>query len=296
MANLTPVSGWDDVYQIEVTDTILGGAGQKANEQAQDLLNRTQLLRDEQFPVRDLSVAVIDELELVTTPGSYNLTVGGSGVARLVVFGGTAGGRDVHFQLFFGWDGAKWRTRDSAIGSSVWTSWRWFNDAYKIHGIDVSNVDPTDGQTLVYDATPGVEKYVPGTGGSTLPSGTIIMWYGDVASIPAGWKVCDGTAGTPNLQGKIPAGQVGSSAPTYINSSEVTPFASTNSATSGTHNHGGATGGANGMSQFGAAATGSGWSTSYAGLHTHGISSDPGGSHSHTYHIPYFRVHFIMKD
>jgi hypothetical protein len=32
-----------------------------------------------------------------------------------------------------------------------------------------------------------------------LPYGSIIMWYGSVASIPYGWALCDGTNGTPNL-------------------------------------------------------------------------------------------------
>jgi len=32
-----------------------------------------------------------------------------------------------------------------------------------------------------------------------LPYGSIIMWYGSVASIPYGWALCNGTNGTPNL-------------------------------------------------------------------------------------------------
>ncbi|MBI4931603.1 MAG: tail fiber protein [Bacteroidetes bacterium] len=36
-----------------------------------------------------------------------------------------------------------------------------------------------------------------GSGG--VPSGVICMWSGTIASIPAGWALCDGTNGTPNL-------------------------------------------------------------------------------------------------
>jgi microcystin-dependent protein len=34
---------------------------------------------------------------------------------------------------------------------------------------------------------------------SVLPAGMIVMWAGSVVSIPTGWKLCDGTNGTPNL-------------------------------------------------------------------------------------------------
>lgn len=34
---------------------------------------------------------------------------------------------------------------------------------------------------------------------SVMPYGAIIMWYGSSATVPAGWNICDGTNGTPNL-------------------------------------------------------------------------------------------------
>lgn len=39
-----------------------------------------------------------------------------------------------------------------------------------------------------------------------LLEGTIIIWSGSVVNIPAGWHLCDGTAGTPNLQDKFVIG------------------------------------------------------------------------------------------
>lgn len=30
-----------------------------------------------------------------------------------------------------------------------------------------------------------------------------MLWYGSIASIPSGWHLCDGTMGTPNLDGKF---------------------------------------------------------------------------------------------
>lgn len=35
---------------------------------------------------------------------------------------------------------------------------------------------------------------------SSLPTGIIMIWSGTLGSIPAGWQLCDGTNGSPNLQ------------------------------------------------------------------------------------------------
>lgn len=41
---------------------------------------------------------------------------------------------------------------------------------------------------------------------SSVPTGTIAVWSGSIASIPSGWQLCDGTNGTPNLQGLMVVG------------------------------------------------------------------------------------------
>ncbi len=33
-----------------------------------------------------------------------------------------------------------------------------------------------------------------------IPKGAILLWSGSIASIPAGWQLCDGTNGSPNLK------------------------------------------------------------------------------------------------
>jgi microcystin-dependent protein len=43
-------------------------------------------------------------------------------------------------------------------------------------------------------------------GKGALPVGAILMWSGDPAKLPAGWKLCDGTNGTPNLLGRFVVG------------------------------------------------------------------------------------------
>lgn len=61
MANLIPVPGWDDVFQIEVPTPVLGGAGGPSNYQAQALLNRTEFLMQQ---VGSLGINNIDPMVL----------------------------------------------------------------------------------------------------------------------------------------------------------------------------------------------------------------------------------------
>lgn len=98
-----------------------------------------------------------------------------------------------------------------------------------------------------------------------IPAGSVIMWTGAVGSIPAGWHLCDGTGGTPDLRnrfimgaGAVPTGTVGGGT---------------------THNHAGVTDGfALGLSQIPG--------------HVHGVT-DPGHGHAvvdpghnHDYNTP----------
>jgi len=39
--------------------------------------------------------------------------------------------------------------------------------------------------------------------------GAIIIWSGAIADIPAGWQLCDGTNGTPDLRGLFVKGAFG---------------------------------------------------------------------------------------
>jgi len=40
----------------------------------------------------------------------------------------------------------------------------------------------------------------------TLPKGIITLWYGSIASIPAGFVLCDGTNDTPDLRDRFIVG------------------------------------------------------------------------------------------
>lgn len=39
-----------------------------------------------------------------------------------------------------------------------------------------------------------------------IPTGVVMMWYGSVATIPAGWSLCNGTNGTPDLRNQFVIG------------------------------------------------------------------------------------------
>ena len=45
-----------------------------------------------------------------------------------------------------------------------------------------------------------------------IPTGVIVMWSGSIVSIPAGWALCDGNNGTPNLVDRFVLG-AGTSTP-----------------------------------------------------------------------------------
>ncbi len=109
------------------------------------------------------------------------------------------------------------------------------------------------------------------SGGDGIPAGGIIMWSGSIGNIPAGWALCDGSNGTPDLRDRFIVGAGNSYA-----------VGATGGSTS--HNHGGATGA---CGSVGGKPPESPWPKAPPN-HTHSISSDE--------HLPpYYALVFIMK-
>jgi len=52
-------------------------------------------------------------------------------------------------------------------------------------------------------------SYVASQVNNQIPVGVIVMWSGAVASVPTGWKLCDGTSSTPDLRGRFIVGAGG---------------------------------------------------------------------------------------
>jgi len=103
-----------------------------------------------------------------------------------------------------------------------------------------------------------VAGYAEVSGGAT-PAGGIIMWSGALADIPAGWALCDGTNGTPDLKDRFVLGAAAGEDPgatggnhTYALSVNQLP----------SHNHS--------------------FTTYSAGDHSHGAGCSSGGNHRHS--------------
>lgn len=55
-----------------------------------------------------------------------------------------------------------------------------------------------------------------------MPQGAIILWSGALTAIPAGYALCDGTNGTPNLSGRFVVGYDSASNSVPVNSTDMT--------------------------------------------------------------------------
>jgi hypothetical protein len=151
-------------------------------------------------------------------------------------------------------------------------------------------------------------------GNDLVPSGLVIMWYGSIASIPAGWTLCNGTNGAPNLSDFfiIPGNS-------DSNNFVMTNITGTNTQRGGTtdtiilqHNHTvtmdisgehthiysrNSTGGGIKYRSAGGQYYGYSYSnTSTAGAHSHTYTTDVTGSSAVNANIPpYIALAYIMK-
>jgi hypothetical protein len=120
---------------------------------------------------------------------------------------------------------------------------------------------------------------------TVIPAGLITMWSGSVASIPAGWVLCDGTSSTPDLRDRFVVG-AGS---TYIPGNTGGAATATLSvANLPSHQHGlsvsGTTGNNSVNHNHGVNINTGTQSANHA--HTVNINTNTAGAHDHTYTSP----------
>ena len=131
-----------------------------------------------------------------------------------------------------------------------------------------------NGQIKITGGTPAVNEVLTTVDGSGLatweavpaaqgvPSGLVAMWYGTIASIPSGWRFCDGTAGTPNLQDRFILGVTSAENPlSNITGGTHSYSLTVNQLPGHTHNY----------------------STNTTGSHTHTGNASTDGLHGHGY-------------
>ena len=130
---------------------------------------------------------------------------------------------------------------------------------------------------------------------NTVPSGGIIAWSGAISAIPAGWVICDGTNGTPNLTGRFIIHASADSGDTYdvddtggstttgpatLSTAQLAAHTHTNKSETGASTQFYENTGANALNPFSASGGSAG-------------SSDP---HSHSNSLPpYYALAYIMK-
>jgi hypothetical protein len=65
--------------------------------------------------------------------------------------------------------------------------------------------DSSDVTIQTYDNLYGIIGTAPSPP-TPLPAGTIVLWSGSIGSIPAGWVLCNGSNGTPDLRNRFVVG------------------------------------------------------------------------------------------
>ena len=163
-------------------------------------------------------------------------------------------------------------------------------------------------------------------GHDLLPSGAIIMWSGNVSSIPMGWVLCDGKdvrcrngedRSTPDLKGRFivgigngySAGETGGHKEVKLTESQMPGHSHSHNfsiSSAGSHRHNkefcvyGNDGGGRGNHNLTIKSKDhkSTHSTDYAGDHSHSLSGEirsVGGGQPHENRPPYYALCFIMK-
>ena len=81
------------------------------------------------------------------------------------------------------------------------------NEIWLTYGYNYKFILKTADEVTIqtYDNLYGIIGVQPTTG-ATIPAGLISMWSGSIGSIPAGWYLCDGSNGTPNLTDRFVIG------------------------------------------------------------------------------------------
>lgn len=124
----------------------------------------------------------------------------------------------------------------------------------------------------------------------SVPSGTILPWYGALGSIPTGYALCNGSNGTPDLQNRF---LVGAGSSYSLGATGGANTVTLTVAQMPSHNHNIYTQDYSG-NFVNPNAVGSSY-TRLAGGWAYNAIKNTGGSQAHENRPPYYAVYFIMK-
>lgn len=163
--------------------------------------------------------------------------------------------------------------------------------------------DANDVTIQTYDNIYGIVG-VAATSTSAFTSGMIMLWSGAIGSIPAGWYLCDGTNGTPNLTDRFVVGAGSSySVGGTGGSKDAIVVSHTHTATSVVtdpgHNHtypgSGNTGGSGGVTILSPFTYPQNTSTATTGISVATTNASTGVSGTNANLPPYYALAYIMK-
>ncbi len=193
-----------------------------------------------------------------------------------------------------------------AMASAPWAADVSVGENFKVINGGVEFEDGSVQFTAVQQGIPGPEgpQGPAGPAGPVgeLPTGIITMWSGAIGSIPAGWALCDGTNGTPNLRdrfvmgagGGYAVGLTGGEAAHVLTVAEMPTH--THGVTDPGHRHGYRNGGGTTSSGYAANSNDGTHPTQYTDNATTGITvNNAGGGNAHNNLPPYYALAFIMK-
>jgi hypothetical protein len=120
---------------------------------------------------------------------------------------------------------------------------------------------------------------------TVIPAGLISLWSGSIASIPAGWLLCNGASGTPDLRDRFVVGAGSTYIPGNTGGATTATLAVVNLPS---HQHGISGSGTTGNNNVGHVHSFNVNSGTQSANHAHtlNINTNTAGAHSHTYTRP----------
>lgn len=164
--------------------------------------------------------------DIEVNQGLYHVVLGNSGIMPPLT-AGLFTTDELYLQIWFddGSTGAQHLTPDQRITSTGFALNSDLLDGYHATEFVQKSGDTVTGPIHVQGV---VDSTVNGSTYGMVPRGIIIMWTGTLGTIPAGWQLCDGSNGTPDLTNRFILGVQTGEDPGGIGGSNVMTLTESN--------------------------------------------------------------------